>query len=81
MRVLQRANQTAQQCLLNVFTGWRHGQKVRLVEGEPFFRMREGEGVSNTETLVEVCEKNGDLWRYAPMACWAARATRRPPLT
>ncbi len=39
--------------------------KSRLVEGEPFFRMREGEGVSNTETLVEVCEKNGDLWRYA----------------
>ncbi|TWR92578.1 pseudouridine synthase [Pseudomonas saxonica] len=39
--------------------------KSRLVEGEPFFRMREGEGVSNTETLVDVCEKNGDLWRYA----------------
>ena len=39
--------------------------KSRLVEGEPFFRMREGEGVSNTETLVDVCEKNGDLWHYA----------------
>ena len=39
--------------------------KSRLVEGEPFFRVREGEGVSNTETLVDVCEKNGDLWRYA----------------
>ena len=39
--------------------------KSRLVEGEPFFRMREGEGISNTETLVDVCEKNGDLWRYA----------------
>ena len=39
--------------------------KSRLVEGEPFFRMREGEGVSNTETLVDVCEKNCDLWRYA----------------
>nr|WP_314488592.1 pseudouridine synthase [uncultured Pseudomonas sp.] len=39
--------------------------KSRLVEGEPFFRMRENEGISNTETLVDVCEKNGDLWRYA----------------
>ena len=39
--------------------------KSRLVEGEPFFRMQEGPGVSNTETRVEVCEKNADLWRYA----------------
>ena len=39
--------------------------KSRLVEGEPFFRMQEGPGVSNTETLVDVCEKNGELWRYA----------------
>lgn len=39
--------------------------KSRLIEGEPFFRMQEGEGVSNTETAMEVCERNGDLWRYA----------------
>ena len=39
--------------------------KSRLVDGEPFFRMQEGEGASNTETAVEVREKNGDLWRYA----------------
>lgn len=38
--------------------------KSRLVEGEPFFRMQEGAGVSNTETAVEVREKNGELWRY-----------------
>lgn len=38
--------------------------KSRLVEGEPFFRMQEGTGVSNTETAVEVREKNGELWRY-----------------
>ena len=38
--------------------------KSRLVEGEPFFRMREGTGTSNTETAVEVAEKNGELWRY-----------------
>lgn len=38
--------------------------KTRLVEGEPFFRMREGAGDSNTETLIEVLERNGELWRY-----------------
>ncbi len=38
--------------------------KSRLVEGEPFFRMQEGIGASNTETALEVREKNGDLWRY-----------------
>lgn len=36
----------------------------RLVEGEPFFRMREGDGHPNTETRVEVRERHGDLWRY-----------------
>lgn len=41
---------------------WVH--KTRLVDGEPFFRMQEGPGVSNTETRIEVCERNGDLWRY-----------------
>ncbi|RMR05357.1 Pseudouridine synthase [Pseudomonas savastanoi pv. glycinea] len=39
--------------------------KSRLINGEPFFRMQEGEGISNTETAMEVCERNGDLWRYA----------------
>lgn len=38
--------------------------KSRLVEGEPFFRMQEGPGASNTETAVEVREKRGELWRY-----------------
>jgi tRNA pseudouridine32 synthase/23S rRNA pseudouridine746 synthase len=38
--------------------------KSRLVEGEPFFRMREGEGASNTETRIEVSERNGEFWRY-----------------
>ncbi|WP_426114845.1 pseudouridine synthase [Pseudomonas sp. DSP3-2-2] len=38
--------------------------KTRLIEGEPFFRMQEGPGTSNTETRIEVCEQNGDLWRY-----------------
>lgn len=39
--------------------------KSRLVEGEPFFRMQEGPGATNTETAVDVEEKNGDFWRYA----------------
>lgn len=39
--------------------------KSRLVDGEPFFRMQEGEGPSNTETRVEVSERNGEFWRYA----------------
>ncbi|MFB4392935.1 MULTISPECIES: pseudouridine synthase [unclassified Pseudomonas] len=38
--------------------------KSRLEHGEPFFRMREVEGAPNTETLAEVLEKNGELWRY-----------------
>jgi tRNA pseudouridine32 synthase/23S rRNA pseudouridine746 synthase len=38
--------------------------KSRLVDGEPFFRMQEGAGQSNTETRIEVRERNGDLWRY-----------------
>ncbi|WP_024676615.1 pseudouridine synthase [Pseudomonas syringae] len=36
----------------------------RLVEGEPFFRMQEGPGVSNTQTRIEVLERHGSLWRY-----------------
>ncbi len=38
--------------------------KTRLVDGEPFFRMQEGQGDSNTETRIEVIERNGPLWRY-----------------
>ncbi|MFO2464036.1 pseudouridine synthase [Pseudomonas sp. 15FMM2] len=38
--------------------------KSRLVDGEPFFRMQEVAGASNTETAVQVRERNGDLWRY-----------------
>ncbi|PSS59176.1 pseudouridine synthase [Pseudomonas sp. BBP2017] len=38
--------------------------KSRMVNGEPFFRMQEVEGQSNSETLAQVLEKNGELWRY-----------------
>ncbi|RMO51123.1 Pseudouridine synthase [Pseudomonas syringae pv. aptata] len=36
----------------------------RLVEGEPFFRMQEGFGASNTRTQIEVLERQDKLWRY-----------------
>lgn len=39
--------------------------KSRMVSGEPFFRMQEVEGVSNSETIADVLEKKGELWRYA----------------
>ena len=38
--------------------------KSRMASGEPFFRMQEVPGVSNSETLAEVLEKHGELWRY-----------------
>jgi len=38
--------------------------KSRMVEGEPFFLMKEGEGTPNSETRIEVRERNGGLWRY-----------------
>ncbi|WP_412547711.1 pseudouridine synthase [Pseudomonas sp. PDM15] len=36
----------------------------RLEKGEPFFRMCEVDGTPNSETLLEVLERNGELWRY-----------------
>ena len=36
----------------------------RLEKGEPFFRMCEVDGAPNSETLLEVLERNGELWRY-----------------
>jgi tRNA pseudouridine32 synthase / 23S rRNA pseudouridine746 synthase len=37
----------------------------RIVAGEPFFRMREGEGPPNSETRIEVIERGDGTWRYA----------------
>jgi len=37
----------------------------RLEAGEPFFRMREVEGVPNSETRIDVIERVGASWRYA----------------
>ena len=39
-------------------------RRLCMVPGEPFFLMREGEGEPNSETLIEVLERRGDLWRY-----------------
>lgn len=37
----------------------------RIVAGEPFFRMQEIEGAANSETRIEVIERDGEFWRYA----------------
>ena len=36
----------------------------RMEHGEPFFRMKEVDGINNSETLVEVADKAEDFWRY-----------------
>ncbi|HEY5804756.1 MAG TPA: pseudouridine synthase [Lysobacter sp.] len=38
--------------------------RSHLERGEPFFRMREGEGGANSETRIEVIERDGGIWRY-----------------
>ena len=37
----------------------------RLERGEPFFRMREVDGVQNAETRIDVIERGNGCWRYA----------------
>ncbi len=37
----------------------------RIVQGDPFFKMREVEGEPNSETRIEVLSADGDIWRYA----------------
>ena len=39
-------------------------RRSRLIAGEPFFRMHEVDGESNTETRIEVLHRGADLWRY-----------------
>ncbi|MHB9798090.1 pseudouridine synthase [Pseudomonas sp. MT3] len=41
-----------------------HVRKSRMVDGDPFIRMQEVEGVPNSETRIEVLEQRGALWRY-----------------
>ena len=42
-----------------------HLHRSRLEAGEPFFRMREADGPANSETRIEVLERDGPLWTYA----------------
>lgn len=44
---------------------WPITRKSRIVEDEPFFRQREVPGQPNSETHMNVIEKNGGLARYA----------------
>lgn len=37
----------------------------RLEAGDPFFRMREVDGIPNSETRIDVVDRTGASWRYA----------------
>lgn len=39
-------------------------RKSRLARGEPFFRMREVEGIPNSETRIDAISTKGDSWHY-----------------
>jgi tRNA pseudouridine32 synthase/23S rRNA pseudouridine746 synthase len=39
-------------------------RRSHLERGEPFFRMREGEGAANSETRIDVISRGEDSWRY-----------------
>lgn len=41
-----------------------HVRRAHLCAGEPFFRMREGDGIPNSETRIEVIERGHGAWRY-----------------
>jgi tRNA pseudouridine32 synthase / 23S rRNA pseudouridine746 synthase len=40
-------------------------RRTRLVPGEPFFCMREGEGEPNSQTRIDVVARDGGDWRYS----------------
>ena len=40
-------------------------ERLQMVDGEPFFLMRKGDGEPNSETRIEVLERRGELCRYA----------------
>lgn len=42
-----------------------HTYRSCLVPGEPFFRMREGDGAPNSETRIDVIERGDTRWHYA----------------
>ncbi|MBD9370383.1 RluA family pseudouridine synthase [Xanthomonas sp. XNM01] len=38
--------------------------RSRLEPGEPFFRMREGAGAPNSETVIDVVARGAEMWTY-----------------
>jgi len=40
-------------------------ERLHMIEGEPFFLMKQGDGEPNSETRIEVLERRNELWRYA----------------
>ena len=44
--------------------GFPYTYRSRLEAGEPFFRMREAEGQANSETVIDVLERDGPTWTY-----------------
>lgn len=43
---------------------WPYRHRSRLESAQQFFRMQEVVGVANSDTVIEVCEQQGDVWRY-----------------
>lgn len=43
---------------------WPYRHRSRLESAEQFFRTQEVAGVPNSDTVIEVSERAGDLWRY-----------------
>lgn len=43
---------------------WPYRHRSRLEPAEQFFRMQEVAGVANSDTVIEVVEQHGTLWRY-----------------
>jgi len=40
-------------------------ERLHMIDGEPFFLMKQGNGEPNSETRIEVLERRGPRWRYA----------------
>lgn len=43
---------------------WPHRHRSRLEPAPEFFRMQEVTGAANSETVIDVCEQQGDIWCY-----------------
>lgn len=43
---------------------WPYRHRSRLESAQEFFRMQEVAGVANSDTIIEVSEQQGEIWRY-----------------